>query len=81
MLDEMSAGTFINWQRFDRQFNLRHNRDDIHWGMAISDYRNAHKSETEPSIRPVDVMPYHDPFAADDELSDEELMAKMMGGG
>jgi hypothetical protein len=68
MLEEMPLGWYLDWQRFGNQFNLSIARDDLHWGLWLSMYYNAHKKESAPEKRPCDMMPYYDEYAEDDSF-------------
>ncbi len=69
--EDLTIGQYEDWCQFHAQFHLNLDRDDIHWGISIADFRNANKSEGEMPERPIDVMPYADPF--EDDMSVEDL--------
>ena len=66
MLDDMPNEWYMGWVQFHQQFNLAFNRDDLHWGIMIADFRNAHRDEGSPATTAAEVMPYFDQYADDD---------------
>ena len=75
MLEELSAGQYLDWEQFHRQFNLETNKEDLFWAMHIADYKNAHLPEHEPPFRAIDLLPWIDPYADDPEdFSAEDLL-------
>jgi hypothetical protein len=71
----LSAAQLYDWLRLHAKYNLGLNRDDIHWGMSMAFFVNAHRGEDDLPVQATDLMPYHDPFEAD--MTAEELAARL----
>lgn len=66
----MPSRWLFDWQRYDRQYRIAPNRDDLLWALARADFRNANwpdARETHQTCNPYAAPPQ--------ELSEEELDA------
>ena len=77
MLAALTIDEYEDWVQFSQLHNIAFNRDDLHWGISIADFRNANRDPSDPTTRPADCMPYFDQFS--EELTAEELFARMPG--
>lgn len=66
MFDELTAGQYEDWVRYHLQFNIAIDKPDIFAAIQIANFVNAHKSESSTEMRPIDVMPWVDPYGDDD---------------
>lgn len=65
----------MDWVRYDRQFRIGINRNDMLRALARADFINANRAEGELSVRWQDCDPYTDEF--EEELTAEQLVARM----
>ncbi len=77
MLAALRIDEYEDWVQFAWVHNIAFNRDDLHWGMVIADFRNANRGDGEMPARPADCMPYFDPFT--EEISADDLFARLPG--
>lgn len=68
---DLTAEQLLDWQDFYRKTGFGYDRDDIHWGMAMAMFANAHKKDDCPTNDPRDFMPYFDKFET--ELTNEDM--------
>ncbi len=64
----MTAGQYWDWVHYHNQFNLAYDKSDFFWALHIADYRNAHKGESGSETRPIDILPWVDPYGDDDSF-------------
>ena len=62
----LTVGQYQDWIQFDRQFNLAFDKTDVFWALHIADFRNANKGDDAVEFRPIDVLPWVDPYADDE---------------
>lgn len=61
-LDEvLTAGQYLDWQRYAGQFGISPDRDDVYWGVHLSMYANAHLKEGYSPRAPAEFMFYNAP--------------------
>lgn len=68
MFEELSAGQYLDWCDFHRQFNLAFDKPDIFWALSIADFRNANRGEGDWETKPFDILPWVDPYADDESF-------------
>lgn len=66
MFEELDAGQYLDWCQFHKQFNLRFDKTDEFWAISAADYRNAHRGENDQETRPIDLLPWVDPYGDDE---------------
>lgn len=77
MFEELTWGQYQDWRQVHRQFNIGIDRLDLIFAKLCVDHANVHKAEGETDLLPVDLLPWMDEFAGDENLSDEELREKI----
>ncbi len=66
LYEELDNGQIGDWLQYHQQFNLEYDKPDVFSAMLISDFRNANKGDGSFDTRPIDLMPWKDPYGDDD---------------
>lgn len=77
LLPQLDAAQLRDLELLHHKYSLSLFRDDIHWAIAIADFRNANREKGELPERPADVSPYM-PDPLDEEITREELLTRVL---
>lgn len=75
MFEELTLPQYADWVAYLRRYNLFPDRADVQWGLLTAAVMNQWAARGE-SVRPCDVMPYHDPL--EQEITADELARRVM---
>jgi hypothetical protein len=68
MHEELDNGQVADWLQYHRQFNLSYEKPDHFWAQLLAYFINANKGENQSDVRPIDMLPWVDPYGDDDEF-------------